>query len=284
MADTNTTTQTQATTSTQAAFKMPDKFLNKSAEDIAKAYSELETKLGELGPKAKFADDYNAKIKMPDGRPATVDETLTALTWAREVKGMIDTGVLTKAQGKQALKEGPDGKTASVVADLDDQGIDWDTLTPGQMATKLRAAAKADAETSTKSIAADYEKRFTEILAQKDSQFALGLKAIKLGLKNPNADIDDIVAEAAKLSQLTPAELLDFALERKLAPGNSEASLKKQVDEQVQLELQRRDAEALKSITPSTGLRPRIVPTMKTREDENTKIATDLQKLGIRLT
>ena len=278
-AQTAAATPTGQSQAAATAFTMPDKFKDKSAEDIARAYSELESQHGKMTNELGKYKGYDEVVKI--GSPKDIVE---GIQWARQVNAALKSGQITYKQAQTAIAQGPQGDGSSQ-APWDNESFDY--LTPREQAKAITEYNKTKGFGDTKSyidqIANQYGTQIQQQYDLNNKQQNILLKAIKTAIKNPDVDVEDLLTQAAELAGKGPEELLNMAMEARMAPKAQEAEVQKRVAALMAEKDQERQNNELKLINNATGRRPVFAKQTKTRDDENKAIFENLRKQGIDL-
>lgn len=272
-------TPTGQSQGTETGFTMPAKFAGKSAEDIAKAYSELESQHGKLTNEAGKYKEWDEVAKL--GKPKDVVE---AINWARQVNQALKEGKITYKQAQQAVAQGP-GPQGGNDAPWDNENFDM--LSPREQAKAIYDHQMNQGFNKTKSyideVAQGYGKQITDFGNMSKREQKLLFESIKAAIQNPGTDPEELLTQAAELASKSPEELLQMALQNKLSPKTQEAEIEKRVTARLAEEEQKRQNETAKQISNATGRRPTFGNRTKTRDDENRAILQTLEKQGIKL-
>jgi hypothetical protein len=253
---------------------MPEKFAGKSAEDIAKAYSELESQYGKSQSAAKVAEAY--------ARHGSPEDVQRIVEWATQADQMLKNGQLVKA-GQQAKVSPLQAPANPWDAD------DWVLKSEGEKYNILSQKAIEAAQQHIDARAAEYGKQIEGIAARDAREKSILVQAIELARAN-NTPIETILSDAAEIGKKSPEELLQMALAaRHNTPEARDAEVKKLVAAGVQEELQKREAAQMADFTRATT--PRVSSLVRAhkekdgfaqREAENRQILGKLSELGIK--
>jgi len=261
-------------------FKMPEKFAGKSAEEIAKAYTELESQHGKAASELGKFKGYEDVVKLGSAKDIS-----DAIAWARQVNQAFKEGRITAAQAKQAKQDGPPVDTGNgSQAPWDNEQFDY--LSPREQAKAIAEYNKRSSFDSTKEyidgIAKQYGDQLQNWNGMNQRQQNILLKAIKQAIKNPDVDPEELLTQAAELAGKGPEELLNMAMEARMAPKSMEAEVNKRVAAKLAEEEQNRiNREA--GMLSNSGRRPTFQKTNRSRDDENREILSKLKEQGINL-
>ena len=264
----------------KGGFQIPEKFKDKSAEDIARAYAELESQHGKLASEVGKYKGYDEVAKL--GKP---QEIVEAIQWARQVNQALKDGKITYKEAQKAMNQGPQGGNQQGSAPWDSENFDY--LTPREQAKAIMDYQKSQGLGETKSyidnIAQQYGSQIQQQYDLANKQQNILLKAIKQAIKNPDVDVEDLLSQAAELAGKGPEELLQMAMDARMAPKSMETEIEKRVNAKLAEKEQERINEQTKLINSATGRRPVFAKQTKTRDDENKQIFETLRKNGIDL-
>jgi hypothetical protein len=210
-----------ATTSQAATtFQMPENLAGKSAEEIAKDYVELRTKL-----------DSRESVQKQLEQMGGLDNLRQ---WAMYGNQAYQQAVQAQQQAQQRQ---PAQQTQQVP--VGDPYADWDTLTPKEQAQKLSnlvasAATQYINQYGEQAVKA-YAQQINDQLSGMNRQWEIFQKANRVWRKNPNVDIDTLLGSMAKMATADLDSLIDAAMNQAVGPAEIEAK--------VNAEVQRRLAE-----------------------------------------
>jgi|ERR1700722_2288866 len=260
-------------------FKMPEKWANAKPEDIAKAYVELEGKLGEQGQKLGQLSEYEKY-----GKPNEVGE---AITWARDVYGKMQRGELTPRQAQQAIQNGPQPAGNGPTAPWQAEG--WDFLPPAEQASKMADYTRQAVMSEVEKIAGTYGKQiqdtFQNLRATQSREQSLMLQTLQAALSSGGkVDIKKALENAAEMANLPPEELINRAIQNMVNPVDQESEIEKRVTARLAEEKQKQNNSTLDDLNHSASQTPRFAQNLfKNRQEENRAIMDNLNKQGIRL-
>ena len=261
-------------------FTMPEKFAGKSAEDIARAYTEMER---QMGTQASRLGDLDAYSKI--GSAKDISE---ALDWARNMKAALDRGLIVPAGQKPAAQTTP----AAPSRPWEDEAFAYKT--PKEQFDAVYEHGRNDFTQYAQQLAQQYQTQLqqqVQALTQQDArQKAILMKAMEMGIRNPSVSPTEMLTEAATLATKTPEELIDMVL---AARANGPEAIDKRVNDAVAAKLaeriQEHEAKQLADITSMAtpkpkGLGARVASNgLAAREAENRSIIDSLRKMDISL-
>lgn len=264
-----------STTSTSAPatsdFKMPEKFTGKSAEDIARAYVEVEKKLGSRDEWAQLAELGTG------GQKATPEQIRQAIEWARNTAGKINKGELVDAS--QVRHQAPTPPPATPQNPW--EASDWEFKTAAEQSKAMADYVTGKTREYVNQVANQYGEQFNQFRTQQGTESSIMLDAITRGIKS-GKDPVEIMTLAANLKSKTPQELMDMALVNLTADADREAEISKRVAEAMAVERQKMDNERLNLESGEPSGKPRFVSKNKP-SDVNKQIIETLRKKGIRI-
>lgn len=129
----------------------------------------------------------------------------------------------------------------------------WDDLDGRQQAALLRQVLAGDLTNSFKS---DVEQIRTAIETNQknvNTQQKLFQHAVELAIQNPGVPINEIVNEAMATASLSPEQLMERALQSRIAPSQNEAKIKAEVERRL---AEAKAAESKKDIDRLMGFGP----------------------------
>ena len=258
-------------------FKMPEKFASAKPEDIAKAYVELESKLGEQGKKLGVVSEYE-KL----GSPKEVSE---ALQWARDQYARIQRGELIPKSGQASASPaaGPAGPQAPWQAE------GWDFLPPAEQAAKMaqynQQAVMSQVTDYVNKLAAQYGQQIEGFRSTQSREQSLMLKAIQGALKSGGqVDLQAALEKAAEMATKSPEEFIEMAMQSIVNPKAQEQDIEAKVTARVAEELQKRSNQQIDELNRHASPVPRFAQqAFKDRNAENRAIVENLNKQGINL-
>lgn len=259
----------------EAPFSMPEKFVGKSPEEIARAYLEVEKQHGKAAARLGTLDAYS-KIGSPEQIQQVID-------YARQVKAALDAGTLVpKGQEKPPTAAAkPDAKPW--------EADDWAFRSPAEQARAIADEVNRSAQELIEQRAAQYGKTIEGLAGRDAREKSILVKAIEAVRRNPSLSIEELLNDAAGLAQKTPEELIEMAFQSRLqTPESRSADIEKEVAKRVADEMQKRDAQKFTDFsrvtTPKAQLgRRKGVDGYAQREAESRQIFESLSKVGIDL-
>ncbi|TAK94590.1 hypothetical protein EPO05_06105 [Patescibacteria group bacterium] len=208
----------------------PEKFTT-PADDWQSKYTELEGKY-------KAWDGF--------GEPATVKQTMD---FARQVVTALQSGqsaVFDPETGKVLFKSVSTQNPAAPADPFD--GID--ELPPREMAARLRDIVRNELAGTVKQDVENVKKLINDALGNLGGQQKLFMTAARLAQQHPDVPFEELVAEATRMSSMTPEQLLEAALQQKLSPAQQQKIIEQKVQEALAARQQEQENEEAQLLAP----------------------------------
>lgn len=257
-----------------------DKFANASKDDVLKAYTELETKLGAQGQRLGALAEYE-KL----GKPQELGQ---AIDWARETYQKINRGeYVSKADAAkaQAIANAPQSAGNGPQEPWKAEG--WEFLPPAQQSAAMAAYTQAQSQAYLDTKVAEYVQQFGNQIQQmrgtQSREQSLIMKALELAQSNPGkVDLRQLLQSAADMATKPPEEYMELALQSMVNPQNNEAEIERRVTARMAEEAQKKQNEDIGNINRAASSTPRFATKLfKDRNEENGAIMRQWQKDGI---
>jgi hypothetical protein len=273
------TTQPASQAKSGDTFVLPEKFAGKSAEDIAKAYTELEKTHGQASARL---GDYDKYSKL--GKPEDVAQVMQ---WANQQYNLLKAGkvkYLTDDQGtpKDAVAPQAPNQVAPWESDT------WEYLPEKDKARHIsswnQAQLNGDFRKYVDEAAAKYGEEAQQYVANQNRQMQLLIRVMDAALKSAGAkvSIEQLLTQAAGNYQRNPEDLISELAQPRLSPEEQQAEIQRQAETLAAKLVQDRRNEELNLGPTRSSHRPRLGVVPKTRLDEDRAIVQKWADLGIR--
>ena len=194
-------------------FQMPERFVGKTPEEIARSYVELEQMNGRQMQELEPLIQYNQQLQPYGGIQALVDAYSTTSQNLQQIQQAYNQ--LLQQQGQQQMNGNNPRQTQQGESGQWDS--DWDYLSPREQAARMREQIRQEILGELNPQLQDmYGRAQQQINGANESllrQFEVYRNVMDLKQKYPDVDQTQLLQEAVRLTQAAPQDLMQVALQ-----------------------------------------------------------------------
>lgn len=234
-------------------WSMPEKFQGKSAEEVARAYSELERNYGQ-------AQQYK-----------TVYDQIQQYGGLDNLTGWVNYGMHAYEQAQRSQQQPQPQQTPQTHQEARAWWSDWDTLTPAEQAQRLVQQSVNPVVGYVNQIATNFAGQLQQWQEQQVRQNDVYRQVLEAKLANPNLDINSTLAQMLAQAQANPRQLLDMVVRSQTAPAEIEREAQRRFEAmKADWELKQRNQQMgqVNGVTRQ-GYQVPQAPTTKGEENQN---------------